>query len=150
MKRKITARAVILDNDGKLFCVRLKGYGGKGERDFWCLPGGGMDQSEPIVQALHREMIEETGVVPEIGNLLYIQQYVENPGEEQLEFLFHVKNTDDYKDIDISGASHSAEEIADFGFLDPKAENILPKFLTTEDIAAHIQSNAPTKIFNYL
>lgn len=150
MKRKITARAIILDDDGKLFCVRLKGYGGKNERDFWCLPGGGMYPAEPIVQTLRREMIEETGIKAQVGNLLYIQQFVENPGEEQLEFFFHVTNTDDYKDIDISGASHAEEEIAEYGFVDPKAGNILPEFLTTEDIAAHIASNSPTKIFNYL
>lgn len=150
MKRKITARAIILDDDGKLFCVRLKGYGGKNERDFWCLPGGGMDQSEPITQALQREMIEETGVKPEIGELLYIQQYVENPDEEQLEFFFHVSNANDYKGIDITGASHAEEEIAEYGFVDPNAGNILPEFLTTEDLAGHIRAKAPTKIFNYL
>jgi 8-oxo-dGTP diphosphatase len=151
MSARLTVRGILVDKAGKLFCVKLKGYGGKEARDFWCLPGGGIDPGEALVPALHREMVEETTVAPDVGELLYIQQFhdIDN-GSEHFEFFFHIKNSGDYKDFDITKATHAAEEIADFGFVDPKTTYILPEFLTKEDIAAHIAAKAPTKIFSYL
>lgn len=149
MGRKITARGVVLDDSGKLYCVRLKAYGGKDERAFWCTPGGGIDEGESLYDTLHREMVEETGVAPVIGNLLYVQQFTFE-GKEQLEFFFHIKNFEDYKNIDLSGASHAEEEIAEHGFVDPKTTHILPEFLTKEDIARQVNDKLPTKLFNYL
>lgn len=149
MKRKIAVRALVIDDEGKLFCVRLKAYDGKAEADYFCLPGGGIDPKESLEDALHREMIEETTVTPTVGELLYIQQYASDT-EEQLEFFFHVTNTDDFKDLDISAASHADIEIAEFGFVDPKTTHVLPKFLVKEDILAHTQSKGPIKIFSYL
>lgn len=112
-------------------------------------PGGGIDQGESLETALDREMREETGIAPVIGNLLYIQQYV-SEGQEQLEFFFHVKNTEDYLQIDLSVASHAAIEIGDIEFIDPAMSDIMPVFLKTEDIARQISSSLPTKIFSYL
>lgn len=149
MKRKVTARAVILNDGGQLFCVRLKAYGGRQERTYWCTPGGGIDQGESLKSALHREMVEETGIPPVIGNLLYVQQY-QLEDEEQLEFFFHVTNTKDYLKINLEAASHAEEEIAEFGFVDPKSTHLLPEFLTKESIREQIDSSLPTKIFNYL
>jgi 8-oxo-dGTP pyrophosphatase MutT (NUDIX family) len=36
----------------------------------WCLPGGGMDAGESIVEACAREVLEETGLVVEVGRLI--------------------------------------------------------------------------------
>lgn len=36
----------------------------------WCLPGGGMDAGESIVEACAREVLEETGLVVEAGRLI--------------------------------------------------------------------------------
>lgn len=141
-------RAVIIDKDGKLFCVRLNDRRTKKEHDFWCVPGGGLDPGEALVDGLHREMIEETAIAPKIGSLLYVQQYGDKKWEE-LEFFFHVTNTDDYKDIDLSSATHAAEEIVEHGFVDPTKTYILPDFFATEDITAHIRTKAPTKFFSY-
>jgi ADP-ribose pyrophosphatase YjhB (NUDIX family) len=149
MSQRIAVRGIVLDEDGGLFCVKLKAYDGKPARKFWVIPGGGVTDQESLEAALHREMIEETGIAPVIGNLLYVQQY-SFEGNEQLEFFFHITNTADYKNIDISTASHAAEEIDQFGFVDPETTHILPEFLTTEPIGSHISANGPTKIFTYL
>jgi ADP-ribose pyrophosphatase YjhB (NUDIX family) len=147
MSRRIAVRAVVLDGDGKLFCVRLKAHANHELGDFWCLPGGGLDDDESLLDGLRREMIEETAVEPGVGNLLYIQQYAD-ADQEYLEFFFHVTNADDYKHkIDLASASHADDEIEEAAFVDPKNTYILPKFLTTEDLVAHVKNNAPTKIF---
>ena len=139
-----------MDTQGKLFCVQLTEHANRtSARNFWCTPGGGLDENEDILAGLRREMIEETGIAPVVGSLLYIQQFIDS-GDENLEFFFHVINSDDYKNIDFSASSHGIEEIANADFVDPKSTHILPKFLSTENIAEHIKSRQPTKIFNYL
>lgn len=138
-----------MDNDGKLFCVKLKAYKDRQMQEFWVLPGGQIDFGESLQDALRREMIEETTIKPEIGNLLFVQQF-KFADVEQLEFIFHVKNFADYKNFDITKASHAEEEIADFGFIDPKAEFIMPKFLATLDLPEFVASQKPTKFYSDL
>ena len=38
----------------------------KGERQYWLLPGGGVNSCESLVNALHRELTEELGIADEI------------------------------------------------------------------------------------
>lgn len=139
----------VIFRDGKIFGVKLTGYRNGVPADFWSTPGGGTNESEPLEAALSREMIEETGITPVIGSLLYVQQYSDKDNE-QLEFFFHIKNADDYDNIDLATTAHGVEEIAQHGFIDPKKEIILPKLLAEVNIAQDIEQNHPTKLFNYL
>ena len=146
MERRITARGIIFKN-GKIFAQKLK----RGERttDYWCTPGGGLDPHESLQAGLVREMIEETGVSPEIGKLLYIQQYREENRREYLEFFYHITNVDDYETIDLASTTHGEIEVAEYGFVDPAKENILPAFLQNVDIAKDIEAGQVQE-FNYL
>jgi 8-oxo-dGTP pyrophosphatase MutT (NUDIX family) len=143
---------MIFDEDGKLFCVRLKKYVGKStgsDNDYWCLPGGGVDPGEALLPALSREIVEELGIDPEIGALLYIQQFLHD-GTEHIEFFFHVTNYEDFSSVDIGASSHGAIEIETAAFINPATTNAKPLFLQTEPIAAHAASAGPAKLFAYL
>ena len=146
MDRRITTRGIIYKN-GKIFAQKLKR--GEGTTDYWCTPGGGLDPSESLHDGLVREMIEETGITPEIGKLLYVQQYREENGREYLEFFYHITNVDDYETIDLANTTHGEIEVAEYGFIDPAKENILPKFLQTADIAKDIEAGQVQE-FSYL
>lgn len=146
--RRIAVRGIAV-HDKKLLCVKLKPYQTALKGDYWCLPGGTVDESEPLVEAIKREMIEETAIEPEVGSLLYVHQ-LKLGDTEHLEFFFHIKNANDYLNIDLSQASHAAEEVELIEFADPKSTRILPEFLTQENIASHIDANRPPKIFSYL
>jgi ADP-ribose pyrophosphatase YjhB (NUDIX family) len=150
MNRRVAVRGVVLDGK-KVFAVRLKPYRGKidGDADYWCVPGGGVDAGEPLVAALRRELIEELGIEPEIGNLLYVQQFIAND-LEQLEFFFHITNAADFADIDLSNTTHGEEEIAEYGFVEPASMVFLPSFFQTEDVRAHIEQGAQPKLFDYI
>lgn len=144
--RRVCVRGIIY-KDGKLFAQKLKN--GTGENDYWCTPGGGLDEAESLHEGLTREMIEETGVTPEIGNLLYIQQYRDDE-KEYLEFFFEITNTDDYETIDLAQTTHGHIEVSQYGFVDSKQEHILPAFLGQAEIGEDISENRPVKLFNYL
>ncbi|HSX05626.1 MAG TPA: NUDIX domain-containing protein [Candidatus Saccharimonadales bacterium] len=152
MNRRVAVRGIILQGD-KLLCVRLKQYAGKTDADtaYWCLPGGGVDPGEPLIAALRRELVEELGVEPTVGALLYVQQFPHN-GVEQMELFFHVTNSDDFLQIDLAKASHGAIEIERAEFIDPATtkDRVLPTFLTTEPLAQHVASASPPKFFDYL
>lgn len=94
-------------------------------------------------------MIEETGVTPEIGKLLFIQQYRDEK-REFLEFFFHITNADAYETIDLASTTHGSLELARCEFIDPRKEYILPEFLQTTDITKAIDSDQPTHVASYL
>ena len=150
MKRILKVRSIIPYKD-KLLLVRLMPYKAnlKKNNDFWCLPGGTLEDNESIQAGLFREIVEETGVEPEIGNLAYIQQF--HRGEnDYLEFLFYITNAVDFLSIDLSKTSHGLSEIAEIGFKDPKKLRVLPKFLATEPLSDLASKPVPTKIFTVI
>lgn len=137
-------------HEGKLLCVKLKPYGGvsKFMAENWCTPGGGLDEGESLLAGIEREMVEETGVKPVVGALLYLQQF-KFRDNDYMEFFFHIKNSGDYLDIDLSKTTHGETEIESIGFVDPKTTPILPKFLMAEDITKQIATGTTPKIFAY-
>jgi 8-oxo-dGTP diphosphatase len=56
--RRIAVDALII-RDGKILLIKrlVKPF-----KDFWALPGGGIDFDETAEEALHKEVIEETGL----------------------------------------------------------------------------------------
>lgn len=145
-QRRIAARGIIF-RDGELLVTKFKDDGG--ETDWWGTFGGGVDSEESLHAAIHREMIEETGIVPKIGKLLFIQQF-SGQKMEHLEFFFHIENTEDYEAINLEATTHGALELTRVTFVDPKAAFILPSFLSDIDIQDYIENERPVYISNQL
>jgi 8-oxo-dGTP pyrophosphatase MutT (NUDIX family) len=151
-QRRICVRGIIYKN-GKLFCQELRNADGSG-RGFWCTPGGGLELGESLTAGVRREIIEETGVTPVIGKLLFVQQYSEGtPSDDHvvsefLEFFFHIENPDDFDDIDLEATSHGMLEVSRCAFIDPAANTVLPKFLQTIDIEGYISSGRPVYVYD--
>ena len=59
---RIRVSALLRWEDRLLLCRHEKA--GRGE--YWLLPGGGVNAGESLVDALHRELAEEVGIVDEI------------------------------------------------------------------------------------
>ena len=57
---------------------------------FWCPPGGGIQFGESTHEALKREFEEETGLSVDIGNLLFVNEFMQAP-LHALELFFEVK-----------------------------------------------------------
>ncbi len=55
------------------------------------LPGGHLDYGEDVISCLVRELVEELGVKPEVGNLLYISTYLDKKKDQYVEFFLKLK-----------------------------------------------------------
>jgi len=145
--RRTNVRGIIY-RDGKLLVTKFR-QEDDSESEHWGTFGGGLDIGESITTGLHREMIEETGIAPKIGKLLFIQQF--HDGEkEQFELFFHIENPEDYSEIKLEETSHGILELTRSEFVDPKSSFVLPAFLSTVDIAAHINGNLPVLLHSEL
>lgn len=142
--RQLNIRGIIYQ-DGKLLCQQLKpDYRGV-ERKFWCTPGGGLNENEPLEEGLIREIIEETGITPLVGKLLFVHQFYDGR-KENLEFFFHIENPEAFQNIDLSDTTHGQLEINKCEFIDPRETGLLPKFLQTIDIASYVEYSRPVYI----
>ena len=81
---RIRCAAVIVRND----CILLVRHE-KAGRDYWLLPGGGLEHGETMVQATERELREECGVEIRCGRLLFIAETLEpDPGRHIVNIVF--------------------------------------------------------------
>lgn len=70
---------------------------------------------------MKRELIEELGVEPVIGSLIYTQEFVRPDGTTTFDFWYEIKNGADYLDVDISKCSHGFEH-SEVGFYDENSK----------------------------
>ncbi len=119
----VTVRAIIVDK-GELFMVKHKPT-----HTYHALPGGRLEAGETLRDGLVRELIEETTIRPEVGPLLFINEWI-SLANHRVEFFFWIRNAADYHQANPAAASHGFE-IAEAVFgnaTDPKY-GLLPSFL---------------------
>jgi ADP-ribose pyrophosphatase YjhB (NUDIX family) len=77
----------VLIRDEKILMARHKM---SGQRDFWSVPGGGMDFGSDAPSNLKREFMEETGLKIEVGKFLCVHEFLEPP-LHAIELFFEVE-----------------------------------------------------------
>lgn len=83
MKISNSIKAVIIDNT-KLLTVKMKGKDGK---EYYTLPGGKQKPNELMLEALKREVGEETGLEVEPKSILFIGESFKEE-THRIEFMF--------------------------------------------------------------
>jgi len=63
MRLRESVRALILDPADHVLLVRFQWAGVEPAEGFWANPGGGVEPGESRLEALRRELLEETGLV---------------------------------------------------------------------------------------
>jgi len=121
---RVGAGAVILNESGLVFATERKGIPGA-----WQLPQGGLDHNEEPLQAVYRELFEETGIKKD--DLELIEYYPEplayelpaelrksKTGRGQVQYWFLFRHKGDENTIDLkSGVEASSWQWMPFGKL---------------------------------
>lgn len=77
--------AVVLKQDDKVLMVQHKKNGKK----YWLLPGGGLEFGETIEHCAKRELMEETNLDIDIGELLFINESIPPDNHRQVLNLYY-------------------------------------------------------------
>lgn len=100
---KVRCRAVVLHEEKLLLVKNSRGS------DYYALPGGHLDPGETPLECMKRELIEELGVTPHIGSLLYVYTFVDREGASSVEFFFEITNGADFLSHETRVRTHAHE-----------------------------------------
>jgi len=89
----VGSSAQIYDSTGKKILLTRRGDNGR-----WCLPGGQLDSGESVAETCAREVLEETGLIVEVGRLIAVYSspnmvlfYDDDHKYQVISFHFEVK-----------------------------------------------------------
>lgn len=99
----IRCRAIII-HDNRILVVKHSV-----DSNFYALPGGHLEWGEDVKTCMRREVIEELGITPEIGRLLYVRNFIDKDSKQSIEFHFEIINSADYLDINKLKGTHGHE-----------------------------------------
>lgn len=103
----------IIIKDNKIFLVR------DSETGNFMLPWWKQENWETIKQTLYRELKEEIWVDVIIDKFIWFNEYISRKWEITIQFLFKIKNINDFEKIDKEKCSHWFEW-SEAGFYDIK------------------------------
>src|SRR5699024_5297453 len=75
---KIAAKAIIFEGDRVLVLRKSKAERSAKDTHGWEFPGGGLEPSEPLMDALYREVKEETGLQIKVVGPAYIYDDIQD------------------------------------------------------------------------
>lgn len=108
-----------------------------------------MEWGEDIQECMKREIVEELGVEPVIGRLLYVNTFHVSKSHEEIqpfEFFFEIKNGGDYMECEKRVRTH-AHELAEILWVSPADEvNLLPSQVYADFKEGVLGTEAPRYI----
>lgn len=80
-RNAVAGVSALVRRGDNVLLVKRAGMPGRGK---WALPGGAVKWGEPIREAVHREVLEETGVEIEVADVLDVVDVIVREGDEVL------------------------------------------------------------------
>jgi len=82
----------------------------------WSLPGGAVDVGETLVECVAREMLEETGLVVEVGPVVEVFDRIVRDGDGRVQFHYVLV---DYLCRPTGGSLQAGSDVAEAVYADP-------------------------------
>lgn len=109
-----SAKAIIMQ-DGQVLLTRNVNHEGV----FYLFPGGGQEKGETLRDALIRECLEEIGAEVEVGDLMFIREYIGKHHKfaewdadvHQIEFYFACRLKSSPASLNASGSQPDARQV---------------------------------------
>ena len=121
-KIRVRVCGICIQND----TILLLKHEGIGESGFkWIPPGGGVEFGETMQEALKREFLEETNLTIEVGQLVAINEFIDEP-LHAIEFFFLV-NTSNFDAILGHDPETQTQILTDLQWLSYEQIQALPK-----------------------
>jgi 8-oxo-dGTP pyrophosphatase MutT (NUDIX family) len=108
-KIRLGCSAAIFDENGRVLLTKRQ------DNDQWCLPGGGMEPGESLVEACEREVLEETGLTVRVKHLTGVYSHSDQLTIYSKEDKFQIVALHFEADI-ISGELGLSDETSDYGY----------------------------------
>ena len=83
----------------------------------WSLPGGAVDVGETLVECVAREMLEETGLVVEVGPVVEVFDRIIRDGDGRVQFHYVLV---DYLCRPTGGTLQAGSDVADAVYAEPE------------------------------
>ena len=77
------AKALII-KDGKMLAIKIK----DGNEEWYIMPGGGQETEEVLPQTVHREVLEEMGILVEVKDLVFVIEGVHGEAFHRVDLVF--------------------------------------------------------------
>lgn len=116
----VRCRAVIMHEDELLVVKHPHNM------TFAALPGGHLEWGEDPRECLRREIVEELGIEPILGRLLYVNTFMDGANKQPFEFFIEVTNGKEFKDAE-KFIGVETKELAEVLWVKPDtSERMLP------------------------
>jgi ADP-ribose pyrophosphatase YjhB (NUDIX family) len=140
-ERPIVGVGAVIVNAGNVLLVRRRYEPLKGQ---WSLPGGAVEVGEPLEGAVARELLEETGLVVDVGPVIEVFDRIMRDDAKRVRYHFVLI---DYLCWPTGGELRAGSDVDDATWVDPdqlapyslteKATSVIQRALTLSREARH-------------
>lgn len=125
---KTNVLCVIFNSENKVLLLKRSSYEDQWEPNKWCLPGGGVEENENTLQAINREIEEETGL--NINNYLSSFSIMRDKNNIENVFICRYNGSDEDVELDYEHSGYGWFSPSEINFL-----NVVPNLTDYISIA---------------